>query len=104
MYFICICLGIFLVNVVSVHALFDSGATRSFVPLMLSNNFDDAPWMLDYPLEVEIVDDHIVNSPRVHRGCIMELFCEKYTIDMVPISLQGTKITIGIDWLSQIGL
>ena len=53
--------------------LFDLGATRSFVSLNLSKRFDDASWKLDYPLEVEIVNDHPMMVSRVHRGCVLEL-------------------------------
>lgn len=48
------------------HVLFDSGATRCFVPLALSKRFSDALEILDYPLEVEIVDDHYVSASRVY--------------------------------------
>lgn len=48
------------------HVLFDSGATRSFVSLSLSNKFSDAPYMLDYPLEVDIANNHSVSALKVH--------------------------------------
>lgn len=68
--------------------------------LTLGKNFGDAPGARDYPLEVEIANDCTMTSLSVHRGCVLELFCERYLIDLVPIALQGTKIIVGIDWLS----
>lgn len=62
LYDLCIyyaCIGTFLVNGMSTHVLFDSGATRSFVSLALSKKFHDAPRALDSLFEVEIVDDRI---------------------------------------------
>lgn len=41
-------------------ALFDSGATQSFVSLEFSKRFDDTPKDLDYPLEVEFAEDRPV--------------------------------------------
>ena len=56
---------------ISALVLFDSGATRSFVSLALSNRFIGAPGELDCPLDVEIVDDRFVRVARVHRWCIL---------------------------------
>ena len=67
--------------------LFDSGATRSFVYLALSKKFCDAPGILDYPLEVEITDDHYVSASSVHHGYVLNLFSERYYIDLVSIHL-----------------
>lgn len=54
--------------------LFDAGATRSSVSLALNKRFGDTPEKLDYPIEVENIDDHLVRTSTVHRGCILELF------------------------------
>lgn len=75
----------FLVNGMTSHDLFDSRATRYFVSLSLSKKLSDAPKALDYMLEIEIADDHTVSALSVHRSCILELFREKYTLDLVPI-------------------
>ena len=82
------------------HVLFDSGATRSFVSIAHNKKFCDAPVTLDYPLEVDIMDDHFVSALRVHRGCVLNLFSEIYSIDLVLIPLRVSKVIIGIDWLS----
>ena len=79
------------------HVLFDLGATRSFVFLALNKKFSNAPGILVYPLEVEIFDDHFVSAERVHCGCVLNLFNEKYSIDLVSIPLRGSKVIVGID-------
>lgn len=52
-------MGSFLVNGISTLVLFDLGAIRSFLSLVLSKSFVGAPGELDFPfeLEVEIADD-----------------------------------------------
>ena len=65
------------------HVLFDSDANRSFVSLMLAKKLYDAPKTLDYSLEVEIGDDSTMSALRVHRGCVLNLFSESYSIDLV---------------------
>ena len=58
--------------------LFESGATQSFVSFALSKRFDDVPRELDYPLEIEIVDDRPVRVSRVQWGCTLEISIEYY--------------------------
>ena len=64
--YICSCIGIFLVNGILSHILFNSGATRSFVSLALSKKFRHASWTLESLLEVEIADDRTVSVARVY--------------------------------------
>lgn len=56
----------------------------------------------DYPRfsEIEITDDSTVKVPSVHRGCILKLFHKNYLIDLVPITIRGTTIIVGMHWLS----
>ena len=81
------------------HFMFDSGATRSFMSLVLSKKFSDALRTLDYLLEVEIFDDRLVSASRVHRGCVLNMFKERYSINLVLIHFRGSKVIVGIDWL-----
>lgn len=53
--------------------IFCSGATWFFVSLALSKSFGDAPTMLDYPLDTEIIDDRPVRVSRLHRDNTVKL-------------------------------
>ena len=86
-----------------VHVLFDSGATRSFISLMLRKKFSNAPWTLDYPLEVEIANDCSVGDKRVHQGCVLNMFNERYSVELVPIPLRGLKVIVGMEWFGSNG-
>lgn len=97
------CIGTFLANGMSTHVLFDSGATRSFVPLALSKKFGDAPGTLDSLLEVEIADDHTFSVVRVYQGCVLNVLGERFRVDLVPISLRRLKVIVGMDWLGANG-
>ena len=77
--------------------LFDSGATRSFVSLVLSKRFIGATGALDFPLDVEIDDERKVWVARVHQGCTLQLFSEQYVVILVPIHLHGNKVIVGMD-------
>ena len=84
----------FVVNGIHVLVLFDSGATRSFMSLALSKKFDIDPGALDFPLEVEIVDDHTVSALRVHGGCVLEMFQVHGDFPLAYIPMNGQLITI----------
>ena len=58
---------------------------------------------MDHPLEVDIVDDHLVRVSRVHWGCTLELYREKYPIYLVPIPLRENKVIVWMDWLTPNG-
>ncbi|KAL7593210.1 hypothetical protein Lser_V15G34740 [Lactuca serriola] len=97
-------IGSFLVNNIHALVLFDSGATRSFVSLVLSNRFVGAPGELDCPLDIDIADDRSVRVARVHRGCILQLFSEQYLVDLVLIPLSRNNVIVGMDWLRPNGV
>ena len=84
-------------NGISALVLFDFGATRSFVSLTLIKRFVDAMGELEYPLEVEIADDHHVRVSRVQWGYILEFFSELYPIDLVPMPLHESVVIVGMD-------
>ncbi|XP_052626964.1 uncharacterized protein LOC128133531 [Lactuca sativa] len=79
--------GTFLVNGMSAHVVFDSGATRPFVSLSLSKKFWDAPGTLDSLLEVEIADDRTVSDARVYQDCALDVYGERFRVDLVSILL-----------------
>ena len=53
--------------------LFDSGASRSFVSVKFSENFNRTLEQLDFPLEVEVAADEILMVSDVYNGCEIEV-------------------------------
>ena len=88
-----------MVNGLYAHVLFDTEATRPFVSLVLRKKFQDAPRTLNLLLEVEIMEDCTMSALRVFRGCVMNMFSERFSIYVVSILLRGSKVIIGMDWL-----
>lgn len=64
----------FLVNGMFAHVHFDSGATRSFMSLTLSKNFDVVSGALNFLLDEKVVDDRTVIALRVHINYVVEMF------------------------------
>ena len=84
--------------------MFDSGATQSFVSLALSKKFFDAFETFVSSLEVEIVDDRTMSASRVFRGCVLNMFNKRFSIDLVLIPLRGSKVIIMMDLLGPNGV
>ena len=84
-----------MVNNLSSHVLFDLGATQSFMSLALNKKFRDALGTLDSLIEVEIADDRTMNALRVFHGCVLNMFSERFPIDLVSIPLMRIE---GYHW------
>lgn len=89
MLMLCVCLhlGMFLVSGFPTLVLFYSGSNRSFVSLALIKKFSNALGTMEYPLEMEVVDDSSGIASRFHQGCVLNTFSERYSIDLVLIPL-----------------
>ena len=66
--------------------LFDSGASRSFVSLVFSKNFNHTLGQLDIPLDVEIAADEILNVASVYKSYEIEVSGVRFPIDLIPIA------------------
>ncbi|KAI3679919.1 hypothetical protein L2E82_50899 [Cichorium intybus] len=91
--------GTFLVNSTPTFALFDSGASHSFVSAALGKSFGIALGTLHQPLEVEIADDKTVQATSVYRGCEVVIQGIKFPIDLIPIPLSDSRVIIDMDWM-----
>ena len=98
-----ICVDTFLVNFVPALALFDSGASRSFVSLAFSQHLGIEREVMSRPLRVSIADEKAVYATDVIRGCVIEIFGVDFPIHLVPIAMGDVCVIVGMDWLSKFG-
>ncbi|XP_076892254.1 uncharacterized protein LOC143543926 [Bidens hawaiensis] len=93
--------GIFFINSMPAHVLFDSRASYSFVSMKFSKDFTHPTTKLINPLEIEITDSKIFLVLDVHPNCRLEVEGEVYSIDLIPMILGEFDAVIGMDWLSR---
>jgi hypothetical protein len=82
------------------HALFDSGASFSFV----SENFVLRAGLLEQSMSHPIVDSSAkgsISSCSVCPGCSVVLADEVFLANLVMISLESFDVILGMDWLTQ---
>nr|GEY00244.1 hypothetical protein [Tanacetum cinerariifolium] len=96
--------GTFLLNNCYAFMLFDSGADRSFVSSTFSALLDVAPSTLDTSYAVELVDERILKTNVVLRGCMLGLLDHPFDIDLMAIEIGSFDVIIGMDWLAKYAL
>ncbi|XP_021992735.1 uncharacterized protein LOC110889503 [Helianthus annuus] len=93
--------GIFAINSIPAHVLFDTGANKSFI----SHGFIQHPSFvltkLPMPLEVEIGDNKSFIVCDICQDCKINIDDEEYSIDLIPMSMGEFQVVVGMDWLSR---
>ena len=90
-------LGTFHVSYLPALVLFDSGASRTFMSLAFSRHISIRCEALSRSLRVSIADKRMVFSTNVFRGCVMEIFCDEFPIDLVSITMGNVCVIVGMD-------
>ncbi|GKD34130.1 putative reverse transcriptase domain-containing protein [Tanacetum coccineum] len=91
--------GTFLLNNRYASILFDSGSDRSFVDTRFSSMLNIEPVKIRTSYEVELVDERVVSTNTVLKGCTLNLVNHIFEIDLMPIELGTFDVIIGMDWL-----
>ncbi|PWA42977.1 hypothetical protein CTI12_AA495480 [Artemisia annua] len=91
--------GTFFVNLLHSRVLFDSGAYRSFVSERFSRRFSVPISQLKPPLDVEVAKNKVIRVTDVFQNCEIEIYNEKYLIDLIPILMGELDVVIGMEWL-----
>nr|GEU41192.1 putative reverse transcriptase domain-containing protein [Tanacetum cinerariifolium] len=75
-------------------------ADRSFVSSTFSALLDVAPSTLNTSYAIELVDERILETNVVLRGCTLGLLGHPFNIDLMPVELGSFDIIIGMDLLA----
>ncbi|KAJ9539103.1 hypothetical protein OSB04_031836 [Centaurea solstitialis] len=88
--------GMFLVNNVLAHVLFDSGADGSFVSSTFRHYLNKDACRLEKSYVVETAEGNLVKIDEIFNGCTI-------CIDgrLIPIRLGSFDVVLGMDWLSE---
>ncbi|GJZ61294.1 hypothetical protein Tco_0617431 [Tanacetum coccineum] len=84
----------FFVNLLPARVLFDSGADRSFVSELFSQNFIVPISQLKPPLDVQIANSKIIHVANVFQNCKVEIDNEKFSIDQIPVPMGEIDVVV----------
>ncbi|XP_024990101.1 uncharacterized protein LOC112524469 [Cynara cardunculus var. scolymus] len=96
-----IVLGMFLVNNVYAHVLFDSGANASFMFSTFRHYLNKDACRLRKSYIVEIADGSQVKIDEIVYGCTICIDGRELPVRLMPMCLGGFDVVLGMDWLSE---
>ncbi|XP_077248863.1 uncharacterized protein LOC143888354 [Tasmannia lanceolata] len=92
--------GQLLVNSISVHVLFDSGSTLSFISPDFVRELGLSPVPLLHPLRVVTPIGDVVVTDRICKGCIIKIGDRELLGELVLLKMNDFKVILGMDWLA----
>ena len=84
----------------SLHVLFDSGETHSFVSKSRVVELGLPVKELQYDLVVSTPASRLVRTSTVCARCKIEVEGRKYRVNLICLPLVGLDVILGMDWLS----
>ncbi|KAJ9543627.1 hypothetical protein OSB04_023334 [Centaurea solstitialis] len=91
--------GIFPVNSKHALVLFDTGATWSYVSHRFCKDFQIELGKLDRPVKIDVAAEEVHVVERVYRGCTIDIFGVQFSINLIPVPMNGIDVVVGIDWM-----
>ncbi|KAJ9544814.1 hypothetical protein OSB04_024521 [Centaurea solstitialis] len=91
--------GVFPVNSKPALVLFDTGATWSYVSRRFCKDFQIELGNLDSPLAIDVAAEEVQVVEHVYRGCSIDIFGVRFSINLIPIPMNGVDVVVGIDWM-----
>ncbi|KAJ9546708.1 hypothetical protein OSB04_019251 [Centaurea solstitialis] len=95
--------GVFPVNARPALVLFDSGATWSFVSSTFCKDFQLERGKLASPVAVDVAAEEVRVCEDVYRDCVIVIHGVTFTIDLIPIPMNGIDVIAGVDWMFRNG-
>src|SRR5581483_11393186 len=92
-------LGIFPVNSKPALVLFDTGATWSYLSHRFCKDFQIELGKLDRPVIIDVAAEKVHVVEHVYRGCIIDIFGVQFSINLIPVPMNGIDVIVGIDWM-----
>ncbi|KAJ9561986.1 hypothetical protein OSB04_007146 [Centaurea solstitialis] len=92
-------IGVFPVNSKPALVLFDTGATWSYVSRRFCKDFQIELGNLDSPLAIDVAAEEVQVVEHVYRGCSIDIFGVRFSINLIPIPMNGVDVVVGIDWM-----
>ncbi|XP_048140752.1 uncharacterized protein LOC125316459 [Rhodamnia argentea] len=82
------------------YALFDPGATHSFVSMEFAKKLDVPPKSLDHDLRVDAPIGDFLIADHVYKRCMLRIDDVEMPVDLVESNIQDFDVILGMDWLS----
>jgi hypothetical protein len=85
-------IGMFPINNIYAHVLFDSGANKSFVSINFMSCLEGSLDGLTNPYVVEMANGHEVRVETVLRNCSIRISDQEISLELLPMHIGGFDI------------
>ncbi|XP_073304087.1 uncharacterized protein [Primulina huaijiensis] len=93
--------GTILIQKVPAYALFDCGATHSFVSKRLAKKLGLKPELLAELFRIATPTNKAIETHEIHRDCLISIGNQKFSTDLLQIVMADFDIILGMDWLAK---
>ncbi|XP_028779100.1 uncharacterized protein LOC114735570 [Neltuma alba] len=83
----------------NIHALFDSGATHSFIAFECAKRLNLHVYDLPFDMNVSTPAGSSVKTSNACLNLVLEFESHKTKIDLICLPLKGLDVIVGMDWL-----
>ncbi|XP_075500150.1 uncharacterized protein LOC142538738 [Primulina tabacum] len=93
--------GTILIQKVPAYALFDCGATHSFLSKRFAKKLGLKPKLLAEPFRIATPTSKAIETQEIHRDCLISIGNQTFSADLIQLVMADFDIILGMDWLAR---
>ncbi|XP_075500040.1 uncharacterized protein LOC142538611 [Primulina tabacum] len=93
--------GTILLQKVPAYALFDCGATHSFVSKRFAKKLGLKPESLTEPFRIATPTSKTIETHEIHKDCKIGIANQTFSADLIQLVMVDFDIILGMDWLAK---
>ncbi|XP_073024371.1 uncharacterized protein [Primulina eburnea] len=93
--------GTILIQSVPAYALFDCGATHSFMSKRFAKKLGRRPDKLTEPFRIATPTSRVIETDEIYRECEISINNQTFSADLIQLIMVDFDIILGMDWLAR---
>ncbi|XP_073024398.1 uncharacterized protein [Primulina eburnea] len=93
--------GTILIQSVPAYALFDCGATHSFMSKRFAKKLGRRPDKLTEPFRIATPTSRAIETEEIYRDCEISINNQTFSVDLIQLIMVDFDIILGMDWLAR---
>ncbi|XP_075473982.1 uncharacterized protein LOC142505042 [Primulina tabacum] len=90
--------GTILIKSVPAYALFDCGATHSFMSKRFAKNLGSKPDKLTAPFRIATPTNRTIETNEIYRDCKISISDQTFSADLIQLIMVDFDVILGMDW------
>ncbi|XP_073067224.1 uncharacterized protein [Primulina eburnea] len=93
--------GTILIQSVPAYALFDCGATHSFMSKRFAKKLGCKPAKLNEPFRIATPTSWSIETHEIYRECEISINNQNFSADLIQLIMVDFDLILGMDWLAR---